>query len=304
MESIIKPAQLDLSQITFSDLKKLDLSKSVYVNHKKNKIMLQTPQMSTISGIKHWKDDKYPEKFDLQLSFYGEDGTDKNAEELRIFKKKVQDLDTLIKEKIIENCKPWLGLAKLDMDSLENLVYKPMVREAVDKDGNPLPYPPSITVKLDREKDRDDNFTGRFMSNKRYNAEVLIFDENKERVELNEKNAEDVVPKGSKVISVLELSALSIVNGKVYIKWKLVQAKVFANKGAITEYAMLDDEEVQQDDLDTDLDKEVPEVEAESDNEEVQEESNEEESEAEVEKPKAAPVKAAPKSRVKRSVPA
>jgi hypothetical protein len=143
------------------------------------------------------------------------------------------------------------------MDSIEEAFYAPSVRVPTDKDGNVLEYPSRVRVKLDRERDGDsDNFTGRFLSNKRFKTPVLMFDESKHLMEMNENNFESVVPKGSQVTAVLELVYLSITS-KVSAKWKLVQARVARNEQSITGYAMLDDtEDVEggegvQEDLDT-----------------------------------------------------
>jgi len=236
--SITKATQLDLSKISFSDVK-LDNHgrKMVYVNYNGGKIMMQTPKMYIPNGIKRWRKkdavDNKDDSFEMEMSFGGE------SSEIRVFHDKMVDFDTLVKKNIMSHSKEWLGKTKISMDSIEEAFYAPTVRVATDKDGNVLDYPSRIKAKLDREMEGD-SFTGRFLSNKRFKTPVLMFDDNKQQLDLNESNFESVVPKGSQVVAVLELVYLSITT-KVSAKWKLVQGKVSKNQQSITGYAMLDD---------------------------------------------------------------
>ncbi len=320
--SVVKASSLDLSKVTFSDVKTdIHGRKMVYVNMNNGKIMVQTPKMYAPNGIKRWRKadaaNNKDDKFEMELSFYGENGTDKNAHEIQEFHSKWQEFDELLKAEIRKNSKAWLGKATVSDEYFDDN-YTPMVKVPKDKDGNILPYPSRIKAKIDREMDSNGNFTGRFLSNKKFKTEVLLFDENKERINLNEDNAEDAVPKGCQVISILELVYLSLSKTTISTKWKLVQAKVHRNKESITGYAMLDDDEVQAD-LDTDEEaKPVAEVGNELDEDadvqedaeesapanddedaDVQEDEDESEEEEVEEPPK--PV-AKPKGRAKRSV--
>jgi hypothetical protein len=253
--SITKATQLDLSKISFSDVK-LDNHgrKMVYVNYNGGKIMIQTPKMYIPNGIKRWRKkdavDNKDDSFEMEMSFGGE------SSDVQTFHSKMTEFDTLVKKNIMSHSKEWLGKTKISMDSIEEAFYAPTVRIATDKDGNALDYPSRIKAKLDREMEGD-NFTGRFLSNKRFKTPVLMFDDNKQQLDLNETNFESVVPKGSQVVAVLELVYLSITT-KVSAKWKLVQGKVSKNQQSITGYAMLDDgaeegveEGVDVEDLDT-----------------------------------------------------
>jgi hypothetical protein len=254
---IVKASNLDLSKVTFSDVKTDNHGrKMVFLNYNNGKLLVQTPKMYAPNGVRRWRKkdaiDNKEDKFEMELSFYGENGTDKNSQEIRDFKSKWEEFDDMVKSKVVEKAKEWLGMPKLDMNTLESVMYTPMVRVAKDKEGNELPYPSRVRAKIDREMDSNGDFTGRFLSNKKFKTDVLIFDENKEQVEFNENNAEVTIPKGCQVISVLELVYLSLSKTTISTKWKLVQAKVFRNRDTITGYAMLDDDEDLENDLDTD----------------------------------------------------
>ena len=276
---VIKATTLDLSKITFSDVKTDNHGrKMVFVNYDGGKIMVQTPKMYVPNGLKRWRKkdatDNKDDSFELELSFGGED---KNTD-IRDFHTKMEQFDELVKKQIMAHSKEWLGKPKISMELIENAFYSPSVRVPMDKEGNVLDYPSRVRAKLDRERNGDD-FTGRFLSYKKPPTPVLMFDESKNLMEMNEDNFESVVPKGTQVVAVLELVYLTITT-KVSAKWKLVQAKVSRNQQTITGYAMIDDEEsAVQEDLESEPVKETSEhVEDEEDeeDEEVEEEEVEE----------------------------
>jgi len=326
--SIIKAVNLDLNKVSFSDVKTDNHGrKMVYVNYNGGKIMVQTPKMYVPNGIKRWRKkdavDNKDDSFEMELSFGGEDKEDKNSVEIKEFHNKLEGFDSLVKNAIMSKSKEWLGKPKVSMETIEDAYYAPSVKIPTDKDGNVLDYPSRVRAKLDREREGDsDNFTGRFLSNKRFKTPVLMFDESKKQIDMNESNFDMVVPKGSQVICVLELVYLSITT-KVSAKWKLVQAKVYRNQQSITGYAMLDEEvedlELESENEDelvketqklnvseasveeVEQEDEVEEVEEDDDEVEVVEESDEVEVEPEVVIEKTVPV-SKPKGRVKRGV--
>jgi hypothetical protein len=286
--SIIKAINLDLNKVSFSDVKTDNHGrKMVYVNYNGGKIMVQTPKMYVPNGIKRWRKkdatDNKDDSFELELSFGGEDKEDKNSLEIREFHNKLEQFDEMVKKAIMSKSKEWLGKQKVSMETIEDAYYSPSVKVPTDKDGTVLDYPSRVRAKLDRERESDsDNFTGRFLSNKRFKTPILMFDENKQPLDINESNYDTVVPKGSQIVCVLELVYLSITT-KVSAKWKLIQGKVYKNQQSITSYAMID-EESQQEDLDTEgvveatKNLELSEEELEEvDEEEVEEEEVEEE---------------------------
>lgn len=283
---VIKAINLDLSKLTFSDVKTDNHGrKMIFVNYDGGKIMVQTPKMYVPNGLKRWRKkdavDNKDDSFEMELSFAGED----NNSEIREFHTKMEQFDEIVKKQIMSHSKEWLGKPKMSMELIENAFYSPTVRVPMDKEGNILDYPSRVRAKLDRER-RGDDFTGRFLSYKKPATPVLVFDESKALLEMNEENFESVIPKGSQVVAVLELVYLTITT-KISAKWRLVQAKVARNQQTITGYAMIDDDveavenvdEVQED-IDSEPIKESSEhVEEEDDVEEDDFEEEEEESE-------------------------
>lgn len=298
--SITKASELDLNALTFSDVKVNNRGlKMVYVNYNKGKLMIQTPKMYVPNGLKRWRKkdaiDNKEDSFELELSFGTGENTDPNSEKIKKFHEKIKQYDEIIKKQIMEHSKEWLGKSKVSMDTIEDAFYISSNRVPTDKDGNVLEYPSRIKAKLDRERVGDtDNFTGRFLANKKSRDPVMLFDDSKQLVDFNEANAEAAIPKGSKVICVLELVYLSITT-KVSTKWKLVQAKVEKNQQSINSYVIDDDEEEGEktledpikEDLDTDAEpEEEVEATAEVENEEEVEPETDLLEEVPVEKPK------------------
>jgi hypothetical protein len=251
---VIKATDLDLSKLTFSEVKTDNNGrKMVFVNLNGGKVIVQTPKMYVPNGIKRWRKkdavDNKDDSFEMEMSFGGEDKQDNNSKAIKTFHEKMSGFDDLVKNHIQVHSKELLGKQKVTMELIENAFHTPVVRLAMDKEGNVLDYPSRVRVKLDRERSGDD-FTGRFLSCKRPPTEILMYDQNKSQLPMNEDNFETVVPKNSQVVAVLELVYLTITT-KVSAKWKLVQAKVERNQTNITGYAMLDDET-------PDLDSETP----------------------------------------------
>lgn len=238
MSTVIKATNLDISKLTFSALKTdNNQRKMVFVNLDGKKVIIQTPLMNVPNGIKKWhkdgsdgKDDAY----EMELSFGGENP------DVKVFHEKMQQFDEAVKSQIMLNCKEWLGKPKVSMELIENAFFASSVRIATDKEGNVLDYPSKIRAKLDRGRTGDD-FTGKFVSYKKTGTPILMFDENKQEIMMDESNFDTVVPKSSSVVAVLELVYLTITT-KVSAKWKLVQAKVTKGQTNITGYAMLDDD--------------------------------------------------------------
>jgi hypothetical protein len=237
--SVIKGTQIDLSKITFSDVR-IDNHgrKMIFVNYNGGKLVVQTPKMYAPNGVKRWRKkeatDNKDDSFEVELSF----GNDTVYESVKQFHQKMNELDSLIKDQIVSHSKEWLGKQKVSMELVENAFYSPIVKIPMDKEGNVLDYPSRIRVKIDREKVGDE-FTGRFLAYKKPPVQLMLFDESKNQLTMTEDNFEIIVPKGSQVTGVLELVYLTITT-KISAKWKLIQGKVSSNTKNITSYAMID----------------------------------------------------------------
>ena len=105
---VIKPTNLDLNKVSFSDVKTDNHGrKMVYVNCEETsdrRIRIQTPKMFAWNGIKRWrKDDATDNKgdaFEMELSLGTGDNIDKKIQELG---EKLTQFDNLVKDNIAES---------------------------------------------------------------------------------------------------------------------------------------------------------------------------------------------------------
>lgn len=239
--SITEIKNLDISSLSFSDVK-IDANtkaKRVFVNNNKGKVIIQTPKMYVPNGIKRWRKpdavDNKDDSFEVELSFGG------NSESVKMFHEKMIEYDNVVKSKIQENSLTWIGKQKVSMETIEDAFYTPTVKLALDKDKQKVDYPDRMRIKIDRDRNGDE-YSGNFISNKKFGTKVLAYDHNKEELEFNESNFEKVIPKGCHIICILELVYI-FSSKQVSTKWKLVQFKVFRSDESISSYAIKDEDE-------------------------------------------------------------
>jgi hypothetical protein len=239
--SIIKAQNLDLSTFTFSE-PKVDVNtkaKRIFVNNNGGKVIIQTPKMYVPNGVQRWRKpdaiDNKDDSFELEMSFGGD------SADVAKFHEKMQEYDTIVKDQIQKNSLSWIGKQKASMETIEDAFYIPTVKLAVDKNKERVDYPDRMKAKIDRQRLGDD-FTGEFVSNKRFNTKVLAFDDKKEQLDFNENTYDKVIPKGSHIVCILELVYI-FCSKQVSTKWKLVQFKVFRGNSTIDSYAIDDSDE-------------------------------------------------------------
>lgn len=243
---IPKISDVNLTNLSFSKPKVDETGrKTIFVNTpNKTGIIFQTPKMSVPNGIKRWPvkgntidDPIHPgDKFELEVAF-----SNLEDPEIAAFHGKMLEYDELIKKAIQDNSQEWIAKPKVSIETIEDAIYRPTVRVAMDKMGNKLPYPDKMRAKLTRLKD-----TRLFVSSNSqrkqfkidgttYKGEPLLAYNGKDGKELsfNVDNCEDTVQKGSRVFSVIALSYICILDGKVSTIWKLIQFVVFQNNQSI-----------------------------------------------------------------------
>lgn len=281
-QNIIKSTEFNVADVSFiMNVDKTTKRKIFFVNHNKKPIYIKTPKMYFPSGLKHWKSDAYPESFELEMSF-GEDKADSaNNAKIQDFYEKMKQLDSLIKQQILDNSMDWIGKKKTSMEMIEESYYpKPIVKVPQDKEGNVLEYAPKMRLKVERERNGD-TFTGKFSSSNRDKTQVLIFDEDGNDIELTEENCESVISKGTKGTVLAQLVNINVVGDKVYPKWKLVQGKISKNTSGRIDRNMMDDDE--EPEVLEDLDSETPEKHVEQLEEDLEEDLDLEVEELELE---------------------
>lgn len=269
MSTVLKAQNLKLNNVTFSDTKPLNIpgAKLAYINLNGGKIIVQGPKMRTTSGVRRWLNEengKYD--YDMELSF------DDNSQDLL---QKNQELDTIIRNKIKENSKEWLGKDSISDELLDDK-YKPIVKLNNNiklKNGDVKDFSPSFVLKLTADQE-----SNKFQSSK--DVELLFFDENKTKMDVlvddfvkNDRfDTHRILSGNTHIIPVYEVSFLSFTKTSIKPRLKLVQAKVFPNKANVINSYVMDDDEELQEDLDSEnVVEETEEVEEVEETEEVEE---------------------------------
>jgi hypothetical protein len=238
MANIIKASDLNVSELTFSDVKVDKYNKKmVFVNRAGGKkVLIQTPKMFNVFGVKRWHSegtDTKDDSFAVELSFSGKESNP----ELQKFHKVLSDLDNLVKEEAFKNRSTWLGKPKISKESIEETMYIPTLKVSIDKNGDLLEYPDRFKVKFDKDRE-----SGKFVSSKKNNNEIKVFDEDKQEINFDADNIESIMGKGSYLTSVVELVYITI-GAKISLKFKFIQGKLIRNNSDITGNVMLEDDE-------------------------------------------------------------
>jgi hypothetical protein len=205
MSSFVSVSAFDVKNITFSNVKTLDSgAKSAYVNYNGGKLIMQVGSLETTFGLSEYNKPPAPPSYSVDLKLRGYDDPANHPTEARIYQA-FNSLDEYMLEQGVKNSVAWFKGAK-SKEVLKEL-YSPMVRFAVDKEGNRKPYPPTIKVKL--RKDRD---TGKFATE--------VYDKSKQPM-----TVEDAVVKGASLTCLIQCTGLWFQGSKYNLSWTMLQIR-------------------------------------------------------------------------------
>jgi hypothetical protein len=243
--NILKPSEIDVSNLTCSEVRQAGVQKAVYINHGSGKgsLLVKPPEMEVKWDGGNWEPrPKNPTsgKYRVDVNMSGD------SPEMPVFIEKMTEMDEYIKKQAQENSWAWFQKKSLSMDTIDNIYY-PMVKVSVDKDtGEPNgKYPPSLKFKVQQ-----------------YDGEVQcrIFDSDKKEMNVSDPSKEDLVTigivrpfdeqmtiphegifkKGVKVKLLLKCCGIWIGDGKFGCTWQAMQIQV-KNPPGLESYAFLDD---------------------------------------------------------------
>jgi len=264
MSKTFTAEEIDVSQIRYSELKKLDSgAKIAYVNYGSdggiNSINVQTPEMTFPFDSKMFDGSG---KFSCQLSLIGED--------VKVFHDKMNEIDNKIREDAKKNSQAWFGKKSISDEMIEDK-FVPVVRKYKDPESQEFTgkYPDKLAFKVVKKES---------------GFECKFYDENRKKINVNDQSKEDFVvadtlmAKGCSAMCILKCNGLWFSSVGFGCSWKAVQMKVKLVEN-LEEYAFRDDDD---DDFvkDSDSDDE-PEPEPEPEKE-SSDSSDEESSEEEV----------------------
>lgn len=219
-------SEIDASKIEFGPVKVLNSgAKSVPLRYEGRNLMIETPSLTIPYGVN--KFDKTPgaaPKYSLDLSLRGAE----ENEGVAALKEFMEAFDERLVQAGVENGSPWFKMAKPNQEVIRAF-YTPLVKVAVDKDGNPKPYPPTFKLALrkrmirkpgDKEGVQDSGENVGAFETKFYNAAEGMAEFDKE-IKL-----EDVVPKRSQISVIMECTGIWFAGGKYGTTWRAFQVCV------------------------------------------------------------------------------
>ena len=236
----MKPSDIDMSKLKFSDPKKLDNGgKMLFINYGEgiNPYYIKTPEVEVPFDPSYFADNENSGKFNIKFSM----SDTENNPEMKAFHEWASDMDVLLIKKADENSQSWFQRSKLNIDTLKEL-YTPMVKVSVDPEtGEPNgKWPDSFAFKIVK---RD----GKFKDFSIYNKEKVTYDV--DGVTDEPTDISRLITKGSLIKCVLKCNGVWIANGKFGCTWRAEQIRVKVPEGGLGDFAIVSDSE---DDLDSD----------------------------------------------------
>lgn len=241
-----KPENIKLSPLRMTKSGR----KIVYINYdyedgnSPKPLRIQMPKMKTPFGIAGWDNDRTDKK-DKSPTKNSNDTLELSIGDDKAIVEKFEKIDDIVINQAIDNTKEYFK-KKLSPEYVK-LQYKSSLKfsqnEDMERDDK---YPPRIKTKLYKNKD--------------FVYQVKIFDENKKSVSIDIFNQEEVIPKGSECLSLLECSGIWIVNDSYGLSWVPVQMIVYKTNNNLTGYSFIEESEDEDNSEEIENKEEVKEV--------------------------------------------
>ena len=217
MSFVKRVSEIDLSNIEFSDLKKVGKGgKTSYINVKNNgktdRLILQLPKLFAPFGASYYNPDgktldQQMPKYNVNLSL---DEEVKGVKELKDFLKK---LDKTVCKMALKN-KDWKKQLDKGMDEKGlKYAYKSIVKPSSNEK-----YSDSLNVKVPVD-----------WNNKQ--PALQLFSQKREKLELTFENIEQLLPKLSELKGLIQICSVWFVSKKFGITIKLLQGMVYSKEG-------------------------------------------------------------------------
>jgi hypothetical protein len=208
---ICLPKSIDFDRVSFSKVQVLkNGTKSVYINHSDDKIVIQTPKMNTPFALSKYKvkgasdvPDAEPgtiEKLNLNLALNIENQSVDN------FVNFLKQLEVCILDAAMANRMEWFK-DDYEMDTLKEL-FTPLIQYPRDPITGEIIEKYSPTFKVGVQVVKDGNIVCEC-----YNEEGISIDL-------------ETVPKGSQVTTIIQCQGIWFAGGKFGCSWKVIQLRV------------------------------------------------------------------------------
>ena len=236
------PADLDISKVSFSNIRASGKGKAVYVNYDgRNSVVLQTPDLDIpFDTGSYYESGPDGGKWAIKVSLRGHDSDDK----MKNLHDKLVELDELILAAAKKNSFAWFKKKNMSDEMIENL-YTPQVKVSVDKEtGEPNGrFPPNFTFKISKYdgKVQCDCYDGNEKPVKKMNVEnededdfVML------GASYDPDNHEGLFKGGTKVKVIMKCFGLWFSASGFGVKWNATQMRVKAQQ-KFDNYSFLDD---------------------------------------------------------------
>jgi len=231
-QTIIRANDIDVSAISFSDVRTLDNGgKMVNISYKGSKLYMQLPNLVASYGLSVWPSDRVGglDKMHLDLSLVGYE----TVPAIKSFYEKMSAFDDKLIDTALAQSKAWLRKA-ISSREVVQAVYTPLLKYSKDKaTGETTQYPPTVRLQIPRNKAGD--------------VDVEVYDSARQRLKFDE-----VEFKRAQVTAIVQISSVWIISGKFGVTMKVQQMKVGQSQSKLVGYAFMRDEDdpVDQNDVD------------------------------------------------------
>jgi hypothetical protein len=215
MSSIVCPSNFSAKNISVSAPRQLQSgAKQANLSYAGERLIMQTAlSMTTPFGLN--VADKFgPPEYSIDLSFRGVE----QRPELKEFMDVMAQLDESMINEGAKNAKAWF---KADVGrEVVKAFYTPSLKYSKDKEGNLLPYPPTIKLKLRK-------YEGQF--------ETKFYDVNGKPY--RDVPIEELLVKGAQVTAIMECSGVWFAGSKFGLTWKAKQIAIHKLPEKMSDFA-------------------------------------------------------------------
>ena len=215
MSSIVCPSNFSAKNITVSAPRQLQSgAKQANLSYTGERLVMQTALSMTVPFGLNVADKFGPPEYSVDLSFRGIE----QRPELKEFMDVVSQLDETLINEGVKNSKAWF---KSDLNrEVVKAFYTPSLKYSKDKEGNVLPYPPTIKLKLRK-------YDGQF--------ETKVYDINGKPY--RDVPIEELLVKGVQVTAIMECGGVWFAGSKFGLTWKAKQIAIHKLPEKMSDFA-------------------------------------------------------------------
>jgi len=142
--SAISPADFNSSNLTVSEVKKLDNGSSMaFINYSRGPVLLQAPTLVCPYGASDYKDNK---KYKVRASLRNRD----SDPDMEAYCAALEAIDEFVIDQAHKNAAKWFKMPGASRETIA-IFYKRSIDPSKDKDGNPTDYPPTHSLSLKKK---------------------------------------------------------------------------------------------------------------------------------------------------------